>query len=72
MFLIYYGYYGMWSTFIPCGLSIVFIFYVLGIKIYLEAHASRCAAVHDLLGSRIGSALLPELHEERCEDSVSQ
>lgn len=66
MSLIYYGYYEMWSTFIPCVLSVVFILYLLGLKIYKEEYASRSqrstAAANEPLASGLGCALLPEAH----------
>lgn len=58
MSLVYYGYYEMWSTFIPCLLSLVMILYLLGIKIYIEEYAPRIAAANDPLAARLGSALL--------------
>lgn len=62
MSLVYYGYYDMWSTFIPCLMSLVMILYLLGRKIYLEEYVPRIAAATDPLASRLSSALLPQAH----------
>lgn len=66
MFLIYYAYYDIWSIFVPCVMSFVFISYMIGIKIYLEEYLPRKKAkaeAREPLNSKLGSALLPEAEE---------
>lgn len=62
MFLIYYGYYEIWSIFIPCLMAFGFISYLMGIKVYLEEYLPRKAAARVSLGTKLGSALLPDAH----------
>ena len=67
MFLIYYGYYKIWSIFVPCVMSAFFISYLFGMKVYLEEYAPQKAAANAPTDLRLGSALLSDT-QRRSDD----
>lgn len=58
MFLVYYGYYGIWSLFLPSVLSFACILYLIGLKIYLETIQTRDMSIDELREDGLGRALL--------------
>lgn len=59
MFLVYYGYYSLWSLFIPGILSLILILYLIGLKTYLEAFVPRhTSAIDEVEGQTLDSALV--------------
>lgn len=60
----------MWSTFVPCLISLVFILYLLSMKIYFDKYASQSTGVNDPLVSGLGSVLLLGAHVKSDHDAA--